>query len=352
MFAAPRRWGFTLVELLVVIAIIVVLIGLLLPAVQRVREAANRASCQNNLKQLGIAAHHYEGSQGRLPPGYLGQFPNGRFVSPSSFEWQHVGTLVYLLPYLEMDSLSKQLTVYQGLTYSGKPSPDHAERQPWWRLNPDWTLAQCRLKVFECASDRVHEPVTRGVGILYHTWDNTATIGYFQAPHQGLPEGRTNYAGVNGSNGAGASRADPASGGTDLSLYTGVFTNRSTNERVATILDGSSNTLMFGEGLGGNTGKGGRDFAWSWMGVGAVSCKFGLGRGGRPFGKGRPGAGWPNFSSHHPGGVQFCFADGSVRMIQFGLSVVRHPTPSSDWLALQRLAGKQDGATLSGQNLN
>src|SRR5262245_56846738 len=89
-----RRGGFTLVELLVVIAIIAVLIGLLLPAVQRVREAANRAKCANNLKQIGLAFHTFHDSKQFLPPYRI----RDRFAS-----WA-----VLILPYIEQDTIYRQ----------------------------------------------------------------------------------------------------------------------------------------------------------------------------------------------------------------------------------------------------
>src|SRR5579883_117908 len=96
-----RRRGFTLIELLVVIAIIGVLVSLLLPAVQKVREAANRASCQNNLKQLGLALQNYHTSNQCFPPGQTHiKFPSGQVVG---YSW-----ITQILPYVEMDNLYKK----------------------------------------------------------------------------------------------------------------------------------------------------------------------------------------------------------------------------------------------------
>src|SRR3954453_5359193 len=108
-----RRPAFTLIELLVVIAIIALLMALLLPAIQKVREAANRMICASNLRQLGVASHNYHTDYQKLPPGYYGPVSRngGTNVTPESNPergpW--VGCLVPLLPYLEADNVYKQL---------------------------------------------------------------------------------------------------------------------------------------------------------------------------------------------------------------------------------------------------
>jgi prepilin-type N-terminal cleavage/methylation domain-containing protein len=97
------RRAFSLIELLVVIAIIALLIGLLLPAVQRTREAAARAQCANNLKQIGLAVNNYIGSEGNnrfMPPAYL--------TPPNKYGWRGASWAVTILPYLEQDNLHKQ----------------------------------------------------------------------------------------------------------------------------------------------------------------------------------------------------------------------------------------------------
>ena len=111
MNMVKRRRGFTLIELLVVIAIIAILVSLLLPAVQQAREAARRTQCKNNLKQIGLALHNYEGTYGILPHALWGSGPGGI----SALQDDGLGWMVSILPYIE------QANLYQRINPQGQP---------------------------------------------------------------------------------------------------------------------------------------------------------------------------------------------------------------------------------------
>jgi len=251
-----KRSGFTLIELLVVIAIIAVLIGLLLPAVQKVREAANKMQCTNNLKQLALATHNYESSNSVLPPGQLGA--SSAVGSTGFFDAQHFGMIFFLLPYIEEENLYKQFTISKSVDQKGAG---------WWTVNPDWSLAYTKINKLLCPSDEVRSAsqTVNGPGFGFMPdpmapGTNACTIGYFGA-RPDLDLGKTSYVGVAGALGNNVSTASPSDGpGVSLQKYVGIYTNRSKN-KTATITDGSSNTLALGELLGGSAAQGAqRDF--------------------------------------------------------------------------------------------
>lgn len=134
MSRVPSNRGFTLIELLVVIAIIAILIGLLLPAVQKVREAAARSTCANNLKQIALAAHNFESTYGILPPGQLGAYPGSSATDPlrstGVFDAQCFGSLVFLLPYVEQENIYKKFTIGFDLKSKGPGGPA-TQIGPW-----------------------------------------------------------------------------------------------------------------------------------------------------------------------------------------------------------------------------
>jgi hypothetical protein len=301
--------------LLVVIAIIAILIGLLVPAVQKVRETANRISCANNMKQLGTAAHNYHSSFDKLPPGALGAPPaSNPFAMPTDFwDYQHVGLLAILLPYVEQDNLYKQMQVNWNATAKGPG---------WWTVDANWAAAQTKLKVFLCPSDNPYTSTFATVVILTTFVDpaNGPTLEWFGFGENGGGGdnlGRTNYVGVAGLIGE---LNIP-----DLDAWEGIFITQQQNSLgQITNADGTSNTMLFGETLGGSS-QGARDLSLCWMGVGTMPTGWGL----------PDPAPWYTFSSKHTGIVQFCFADGSVRGIR----------KNADYRSFVAASGWHDGVT-------
>jgi len=289
--------GFTLIELLVVIAIIAILIGLLLPAVQKVREAAARMQCQNNLKQFGIALHAFHDARGR--------FPNNQCGYNANQDWNDDrGTwIVYTLPYIEQDNLYRAI------------NPDaQANYNACGIATGNGTVRAARPKMFRCPSDsyNTNYSMTNYAGNLGPQCA-IGPCGY--DPNQTYCNGNAwgwGYA------------TSPDHGNSNNSNdIRGMFNRLGAVINMASVTDGTSNTIMVGETLPQS-----HDHFWdmSWLqyngGSAHVSTIVPLNY--------RPPGGWTNsscqnqtsnwdiswgFKSNHSGGVNFVFADGSVKMI-------------------------------------
>ena len=282
MFARPARnrvRGFTLIELLVVIAIIAILIGLLLPAVQKVREAAARTKCTNNLKQFGLALHNHASVHGHLPSAYTAPGFNPGWGWGSQ-----------LLPYIEQDNVHKAANVQFGIFGGGA--------NPALPTNSTRSL----ISLIRCPSDT--GPELNPERLNYPMSNYRATAGPITYPFF---------------------FADQDMGGV-------MYQNSKT--KLTSITDGTSNTTAIGEcRFDLKTGK--RAAIWPGMSglrsgsiwisdvmwwVDSTSAQIN-------------GTAPQAFSSEHPGGAFFNFCDGSVRMFRTGgdVNVVRY------------LAGRNDG---------
>jgi len=259
---SPRRRAFTLIELLVVIAIIAILIGLLLPAVQKVREAASRTKCANNMKQLALGMHLYQDVYKTFAPGWL-TASTGAVAPNPGWAW---GTMI--LPQIEQGNLYTSLGVVA--------APDLSINGPSAAV---LTLAQTKLSIFRCPSDPFGD---------LNTNHNSFGTSNYVCNKEVLGPGRV----------SGGAEANPLSAGT--------------------IRDGASNTILFGE-RDGTTNVAGTWAARTTSTTASFEGRPGYGINPRlPVGQ----ASWTNgnnerlaYSSLHTGGTQFAFADGGVRFL-------------------------------------
>ncbi len=280
------RRGFTLVELLVVIAIIGILVGLLLPAVQAAREAARRMQCTNNLKQLGLAAMNFESAYKKFPPS--ANAVSGNTPSIDEINFNYVGHLVYLLPYLEQNAIYQPFASNLDLnanTYRTVPTTPVPNRRAWWFDGGSFSspafpqiiaVSPTRLSMLLCPSDNAEQvivPGTANFNCLFGHMDWPAGL-YSLSMNDEPPRcvtrdtQMTNYLGNTGRfANIGANLGLTTAQLPMVDPYQGIF-RLNLHTRIGEITDGTTNTIMFGEvtGLWTNgftpTGRT-RSFSWT-----------------------------------------------------------------------------------------
>ena len=303
-----HRGAFTLIELLVVIAIIAILIGLLLPAVQKVREAAARAKCQNNLKQIGIALHSYHDAIGGLPKA--GKLSN-------ELSWH-----VYILPYTEQNSLYQQFNFAAG-AFNAAPNNSGPMKNE---------LAFNKVAIYLCPTSSLDRMATTAPHNV-----NTPELINNQPPYT------THYYGVMGPRGTNPATGTAyttiaTSGHGDFSSH-GIFTRDTVSpnpitgpeigHRFTDITDGTSNTLMVGEISWVNNVTGTRYRSWVRGCDTAPVCA-----GSRNVVNSINSPSIANFNdiafgSMHPGGANFMMGDGTVRFVRDSINLNTYRAMSS-----------------------
>jgi len=304
--ASVRCSAFTLIELLVVIAIIAILIGLLLPAVQKVREAASRMSCSNNLKQLGLAVHSYHDANGRIPYDMSPE-------SQQSATWGMGGTnwswLALVLPYVEQENLSKQANI------------------PTNTLSASATYISAQIKTFLCPSDNAAQ------GPRSNAADLSGNIG------------QTNYKGVSGCNWQwGESRWNPgiqgsASSQNGLQFGNGMFYRGDgiKKVRLTDVTDGLTNTFMVGEDIPERSAWCSWPYSNNAVGTCAIYPNSKNPSNNLPYSSSLNSptvsvTDWTNtysFRSRHTGGLMFAMGDGSGRFVSDSVNIVAYRAASS-----------------------